>query len=206
MRRLGIFLQAPLPGRVKSLLADEVGPSAASEVQWQIGRRIVSQVTSSGYRTTIWFAPPSEGAFVREWLDGVGRVDLRQQPSGNRGERVAHAFTRMFAEGAKRAVIIGSDCPGVSRRLVAEAFNALAACDVVLGPTSLGGWYLIGLNAPQPALFRALKSPLGKARAQVQTLGLRLKTLRPLREVRTAHDARALGLLRSRSTIDGTYC
>lgn len=198
-------MQAPLPGRVKSILADDVGPSAASEVHWQIGRRIVSQVTSSAYRTTIWFTPPSEGAFVREWLDGLGRIDVRQQTSGNRGDRVAQAFTRMFSEGAKRAVIIGSDCPGVNRRLVAEAFNALAALDVVLGPTSLSAWYLIGLNAPQPALFRALKSPLGKVRAQVQAVGLRLKTLRPLREVRTAHDARALGFLRNRSTIDGTY-
>lgn len=74
-----MFVQAPIPGRIKVRLAEDVGPSAAAEVHWQIGRRIVSQVAGSGYRTTVWFTPPSEGSFIREWLEGLGRVDRTLQ-------------------------------------------------------------------------------------------------------------------------------
>jgi glycosyltransferase A (GT-A) superfamily protein (DUF2064 family) len=203
-------MQAPIPGRVKLRLAEQVGPSAAAEVHWQVGRRVVARVVGPGYRTTVWFTPSSEGAFVREWLDGLGRVEWRAQAVGQLGERLAHAFARHFAEGARRVVLLAGDCPGVDRRLVAGAFAALSACDVVLGPTPSGGCYLLGLKAPQPALLRGLRGTAGgppllpQARARARAAGLRLRLLRPLREVRSPQDARVHGLLPSRSTIDGT--
>ena len=208
MRALGIFARAPIPGRVKARLAEDVGPSTAAEVYWQVGRRVVTNVAGSGYRTIIWFTPPTEGAFMREWLDGVGRVELRPQGGGAIGERLAHAFARHFADGASRAIIVGTDCPGIERRHVTEAFAALDTHDIVLGPTAAGRVYLIGLREPQPALFRgvhwssaAVLAPL-KARAAGARLAPHL--LRPLREVETLQDARALGLLSGRSNIDGT--
>lgn len=208
MRALGIFAQAPIPGLVQQRLAEDVGPSTAAEVAWQAGRRVVANVAGSGYRTTIWFAPPGEAAFVREWLDGVGRVELRPQASGGQGERVAQAFARHFAEGAERAVLIGAECPGVDRRLVTEAFTALGAADLVLGPTMGGGLYLIGLREPHPALFRGGRwssaALLAQTKARAAAAGLRSHLLRPLRAVETLQDARVLGLLTSGSTIDPT--
>ena len=208
MRALGIFAQAPIPGRVKPRLAEHVGPSTAAEVYWQVGRRVVTSVAGSGYRTIIWFTPPTEGPFVREWLDGLGRVELRPQGGGALGERLVQAFARHFSDGARRAVIVGTDCPGVDRRHVTEAFAALDARDVVLGPTQAGGVYLIGLREPQPALFRGVQwsSPAVQAQLKARAAGARLTPhlLRPLREVETLQDARALGLLTGRSNIDGT--
>ncbi|MGH7606042.1 MAG: TIGR04282 family arsenosugar biosynthesis glycosyltransferase, partial [Gemmatimonadales bacterium] len=159
MRRLGVFLLAPIPGRVKARLTAEVGPSAAAEVHWQIGRRIVGQVAGSGYHTTVWFAPAGEAAFVREWLEGLGRIELRPQPPGPLGDRLAHAFARQFADGARRAVLIATDSPGIDRHLVTEAFTALATSDVVLGPTPAGGCYLVALREPHPGLLRGLPGP-----------------------------------------------
>ncbi len=208
MRALGIFAQAPIPGRVKPRLAEDVGPSTAAEVYWQVGRRVVTSVAGSGYRTIIWFTPPTEGAFVREWLDGLGRVELRPQGSGGLGERLVQAFARHFADGACRAVIVGTDCPGVERRQVTEAFAALDTHDVVLGPTQAGRVYLIGLREPQTTLFRGVQWSGAAAQAQLTARAadarLTPRVLRPLREVETLQDARALGLLAARSNIDGT--
>jgi rSAM/selenodomain-associated transferase 1 len=208
VRALGIFAQAPIPGRVMTRLAEDVGPSTAAELYWQVGRRIIASVAGSGYRTITWFAPSTEGAFVREWLDGVGRVELRPQGSGGLGERLAQAFARHFADGARRAVIISTDCPGVERRHITEAFAALDAGGLVLGPTPAGGVYLIGLREPQPALFRGVQwsSPAVLAQLKARAAGARLSPhlLRPLRELETLQDARVLGLLTGRSTIDGT--
>lgn len=208
MRALGIFAQAPIPGRVKTRLAEDVGPSTAAELYWQVGRRVVTNVAGSGYRAIVWFTPPTEGAFIREWLDGVGRVELRPQGGGSLGERLAHAFARHFADGAQRALIIGTDAPGIDRRLVTEAFAALGAADLVLGPTTKGRVYLIGLRGPQPALFRGVRwanaSALAQLKARADAAGLARRVLRPLQEVETLQDARLLGLLAGGSTIDGT--
>ncbi|MBI1966710.1 MAG: TIGR04282 family arsenosugar biosynthesis glycosyltransferase [Gemmatimonadetes bacterium] len=200
MRALGIFANAPIPGRVKLRLAEEVGASTAAEVYWQIGRRVVEAAAGSGYRTTVWFAPAHEGPFIREWLNGLGHVEFRPQASGHLGTRLAHAFARHFAERAERVVLVGTDCPGIDRRLVTESFTALATFDVVLGPTLDGGYYLLGLRAPQPALFRDIPWTTAvvavQTRARAEALGLTHRILRPLRDVDTARDARALGLLK----------
>ena len=88
----------------------------------------------------------------------------------------------------------------MDRRLVAEAFNALGAYDAVLGPAVDGGYYLIGLVEPQPALFRAIPwgtaAVLAQTRARIAESGMRLRLLKPLRDVDTARDARALGFLK----------
>lgn len=209
MRALGILAQAPVPGRVKARLADEVGPSVAAEVYWQVGRRVVAAVAAPGFRTTVWFAPAHEVAFVREWLDGMGRIELRPQPAGTLGARLTFAFARHFQDGAARsgsgAVIVGTDCPGVDRRVVNEAFTALTRFDLVMGPTLDGGFYLLGLRGPAPELLHEVRWGTGAVAAQTRSraaaLGLRTQLLRPLRDVDTARDARALGLL---TTIDGT--
>jgi uncharacterized protein len=208
VRALGIFARAPIPGRVKARLTADVGPSTAAEVYWQVGRRVVTNVAGSGYRTVIWFTPPGESAFVREWLEGLGRVELRPQASGTIGERLVQAFARHFAEGARRVMIVGTDCPGVERRYVTEGFAALDTHDIVLGPTPAGRLYLIGLREPQPALFRGIQWSSAAVQAQVRARAadahLSPHILRPLREVATLQDARVLGLLSGHSNIDGT--
>jgi glycosyltransferase A (GT-A) superfamily protein (DUF2064 family) len=97
-------------------------------------------------------------------------------------------------------VIVSTDCPGVDRRGVLDALGQLAAADVVMGPTLDGGYYLLGLRAPQPLLFQNVAWAAGavaaQTRARAQALGLRLRTLRPLRDVDTARDARLVGLLK----------
>jgi len=196
---LGIFVKAPIPGQVKTRLADEIGPSGAAEVYWRLGRQVVSGAAGSEHRSTVWFAPAREAAFVREWLDGVGPVAFRPQAGASLGERLTNAFTTEFAERARGVVIIGSDCPGVDRRIVQQAFTALGEHDVVLGPALDGGYYLVGLAAPHPALFRGIPwstaAVASQTRTRARALGLSCHLLEPLRDVDTMRDARVLGLL-----------
>ncbi len=200
MQALGILVQAPIPGRVKSRLADDIGPSAAAEVYQQAGRQVVAATVGTGHRTVVWYAPASEAAYVHEWLHDLGRFELRPQSAGSLGARLANAFARHFSDGADRVVLVGTDCPGVSRRLVLEAFGALGSADVVMGPTLDGGYYLLGLREPRPMLFQDIVWTSGTAAAQTRAraaaLGLRLRMLRPLRDVDTAQDARLLGFLK----------
>jgi rSAM/selenodomain-associated transferase 1 len=207
---LGIFAKAPIAWRVKTRLARDIGAAAATALYRRLGRQVVAGTVDARYRTTVWFTPASRGDAVRAWLDGLGAAAFYPQAGGNLGTRLVHAFGHSFADGNDAVVIIGTDAPGVNRRTVMAAFRALRAHDLVLGPSLDGGYYLIGLSAPHPALFRSIpwstKDVLRATQAQAQALGLTCRLLAPLRDVDSVADARALGLWRQpgRPTIDRT--
>jgi glycosyltransferase A (GT-A) superfamily protein (DUF2064 family) len=52
--------------------------------------------------------------------------------------------------------LIGTDCPALTPGDLADAAAALARADVVLVPAEDGGYVLVGLAAPRPALFEGI--------------------------------------------------
>jgi uncharacterized protein len=147
----------------------------------------------------VWFAPPEAGSAVREWLKGLSVAAFRAQLSGSLGVRLHAAFRQHFEEGARRVIMIGSDCPGVDAVLVSRALAMLDEHDLVLGPAHDGGYYLIGLRAPAPHLFQGIawstEAVLEQTLARARQLGLDAAILPTLRDVDSASDARALGVL-----------
>jgi len=196
---LGVFVKAPVPGRVKTRLAAEVGVHRAAEIYRGLGRRVVSACVGTGHDTVVWFAPPLAGPAVCEWLKDLTVAAYRSQVSGSLGARLDAAFRRHFHEGARRVIIIGSDCPGVDAGLVSRALGMLDQHDLVLGPAHDGGYYLIGLRAPAPQLFQDIawstEAVLEQTVARARQLGLGAAILPMLRDVDSASDARALGVL-----------
>src|SRR5690606_6809573 len=76
------------------------------------------------------------------------------QADGDLGERMRRFFEAAFIAGAQRVVLIGSDSPTLPRERLDEAFRKLSTCDVVLGPSDDGGYYLIGCARPIDAIFK----------------------------------------------------
>ncbi len=85
-----------------------------------------------------------------------------------------------FAEGhLRRTIAFNSDSPHLPRSVLEDAFEALAAHDVVVGPTHDGGYYLVGAKAFHPTLFAhdgmgtssALERLLSLARALELSVG-----------------------------------
>ena len=77
-----------------------------------------------------------------------------------------------FSSGASRSVLIGSDIPGITADILATAFDRLKSVDIVLGPASDGGYYLIGFRRSAwrrgaEALFTAM--PWGSSRLLAAT-------------------------------------
>jgi hypothetical protein len=109
------------------------------------------------------------GIAVRDWLRSLSVAACRAQVSGALGARLAAAFRRHFREGAPRVILIGSDCPAVDAGLVSRAVAGLGEHDLVLGPAHDGGYYLIGLRAPAPQLFRGISWSTGAVVEQTLT-------------------------------------
>src|SRR2546425_12750192 len=61
-----------------------------------------------------------------------------------------------FEQGAQDVILTGTDLPTLPRAHLMESLTLIKKHDVVLGPTSDGGYYLIGLRKMVPALFEGI--------------------------------------------------
>jgi rSAM/selenodomain-associated transferase 2/rSAM/selenodomain-associated transferase 1 len=136
--RVILFYRALRPGAVKTRLADGLGDEAALEIY-------AAMLADS------WLALAPIRQQVSARIDDVNAgEDLIGGGAGQRGttleERMDNAFRDAFADGAGRVVLIGSDIPGLGSDRVTEALAALRDHDAVIGPSSGGGYYLIGFR------------------------------------------------------------
>ena len=75
------------------------------------------------------------------------------QQGADLGQRLANSFQHGFQQGCQPIILAGADCPQLDTTILQQALTQLNSHDVVLGPASDGGYYLIGLNQPRSELF-----------------------------------------------------
>jgi rSAM/selenodomain-associated transferase 2/rSAM/selenodomain-associated transferase 1 len=150
---VAIFAKIPEPGRVKTRLAADIGDAAATAIYRRLGRDTVDALRGPGLEVVVYVDPAGEPAraAAADWLGPEG-LEFRPQAQGDLGARMDAALTECLGR-AKLACVIGTDTPGIDRSTMAEAFEALERHDVVIGPATDGGYYLIGLRRPTPHLF-----------------------------------------------------
>ncbi len=192
---LAVFLKAPRLGTVKTRLAAEVGPRHALRLYRVMASRTLAMAREAGLDPTIWFTPADAGIEMRAWLGD--EWDLRPQSSGDLGARLA-AAERAVDRGCGW-MAIGADCPRLDAALLRDAVTFVARDEIVLGPSEDGGYYLIGGRTPLPPVFTAIPwstpAVLAETRARLTRAGVAWRELPTLRDVDTAADARAEGLL-----------
>lgn len=173
MRRLLIFIKEPVPGRVKTRLAAEIGADAACHVYRQCVERTLERLTELRDDITLCVEPAEASGRIQAWLGSAWPV--QPQRGATLGERLADATDRTFTEGVQRVVVIGTDSPWLDDTLVEKAFSAMERADLVLGPAVDGGYYLVGLAKPAPGLFRGIpwstSRVLDQMLANARTLG-----------------------------------
>jgi rSAM/selenodomain-associated transferase 1 len=125
----------------------------------------------------------------------AGEVAILPQADGDLGARMQAACACLFGQGARRVVLIGSDLPTLPSSHVIDAFEALeAGADMTLGPADDGGYYLIGLGRPSPALFAGIswgsECVLEETRAAAAGQSLRVHEIVPWYDVDGLDDLR----------------
>ena len=184
---LVIFGREPAPGGVKSRLASGIGAEAAARVYAATLEHTLEVAKTTGARVVLSLAETPSGSWVR----GVDAA-VEIQRGDDLGERMDDAFTRRFAEGERRVVVVGSDCPWFNAIHVAKAAAKLGGADVVLGPASDGGYWLVAQRPPGLAMFARIpwSSPdtLERTRKRITALGGTWSELEVLVDIDTAED------------------
>lgn len=181
---------------VKTRLIPALGENGAAELQRRMTEAVASQAERFGARRRLRFEIRYDGGdaeSVARWLTPVapsGRC--RPQESGDLGRRMQQAMAQAFAEGGERVVLLGCDCPAMSAEIMAQAFAALVDHDLVLGPALDGGYYLLGLAAPQPVLFADMEwgdeAVLARTLDRAEAASLRVFLLESLADVDRPED------------------
>ncbi|MBC3785327.1 TIGR04282 family arsenosugar biosynthesis glycosyltransferase [Spirosoma utsteinense] len=142
-----IFVKNPIPGTVKTRIARTVGNEQAVAVYQHLLRHTQAITRPLRCRRVVYY-----GDFVNE-DDGWNGYEKQLQSGQDLGQRMQEAFREQFEQGAGPVAIIGSDCLSITACHIEQAFAALARADVVIGPATDGGYYLLAMKKLHPALF-----------------------------------------------------
>jgi rSAM/selenodomain-associated transferase 1 len=184
--KLIVFVKAPHVGAVKTRLARSIGPAAACDAYRALVETLLGHIGRLE-NVELRFTPDNAANEINPWLKRKWQAE--PQGAGDLGQRLHRALEAAFVDGARRVVVIGSDCPDVSAEDIEMAWSVLKEHDLVLGPATDGGYWLIGLRQAQPALFQNIswstttvfQETLTRARAA----RLSVKLLRELSDVDT---------------------
>lgn len=183
MRHLIIFIKNAALGRVKTRLAATVGDVRALEVYLKLLAITQKMALEVDCQRRLYYSDRVE---EEDAWSGAQFAKYVQQ-GNDLGERMHGAFIASFAEGASKAIIVGSDCPELSAGIVEDAFAALDGHDVVVGPAEDGGYYLLGMRARYAAFFehKAWSTPtvLADTLADAERLGLSVALMPMLNDI-----------------------
>jgi hypothetical protein len=197
-RTLVIMAKAPRPGAVKTRLAPSLSPEAVTDFYRCLlddtlalarSLSVSSGSVSSGDVDVAIMCPDSD---VNELAQLAGSdVTVVAQRGVGLAAGLDSVFAR-FANEHQRVIAFNSDSPHLPPSVLEDAFETLAAQDVVIGPTHDGGYYLVGAKASHPTLFASdgmgTSSALQRLLARARALNLSVGSTAPFYDIDVADD------------------
>jgi uncharacterized protein len=184
--RVLVLARAPVPRRCKTRLIPALGPAGAAALHRRLVRRTLATARAAGAGIELWCTPGSDHGFFHACRRDFG-LRLRRQPAGDLGRRMALALL------ARRpALLVGTDCPGLTAGDLRAAWRALARHDCVLQPSTDAGYVLIGARRFERRALAGIAWSSGRELAQTRrrfaALGLDWGELRALPDLDTPPD------------------
>jgi rSAM/selenodomain-associated transferase 1 len=181
-----VFQKNAVVGKVKTRLAAGMGELRALEIYGHL-----IQLTYSALEDV----PVSIWTYFSDFIPEVVTAPTKKsfvQEGQDLGERMANAFARSFELGMDKVVLIGTDCPTLLSQHLNEAFEALTHSDLVLGPATDGGYYLIGMTRRADYLFEGITWSTSQVLSDTMNVasqhGLTTTLLQELADIDTQED------------------
>jgi rSAM/selenodomain-associated transferase 1 len=156
--RLAVFAKYWQPGAVKTRLARGIGAESAAALHRQFLRTLLQRFSAVAAARVLVYSPAERERDFAGLAEGArDSWQLEPQSAGDLGQRMAACFQSAFRQGCERVVLIGSDSPTLPVSWITQAFDELATYPVVLGPSSDGGYYLVGASRTVPPIFEDIR-------------------------------------------------
>jgi uncharacterized protein len=189
---LAVMLKYPDPGKVKTRLGREIGMEQAAGLYSCFVLRLLAECRNTGHEIMLCCHPGRDISHYQAWLgqDYIYTV----QAGGDLGQKMLGCFEQAFEYGFTFPVLMGSDIPGLDRRLIFRALEESGSRQSVIGPSSDGGYYLIGVNRRnfRPDFFRNIpwstSGVLNMTMKKLSSAGLKPFILPVLTDVDTLDD------------------
>jgi len=164
--QLIIFVRNPVPGTVKTDIAQAIGDEKAVQVHSALlthtAEVVRAFVQSGDVSAAVYY-----GDFVND-QDLWDGFEKKLQQGSNLGERMQQAFRERFDAGAERVVVISPNCLELTPEHLKDAYHTLRDGDVVIGPATNGTYYLLGMRKLFTCLFE--NKPWGQATLLQETV------------------------------------
>ena len=189
-----IFARFPLPGKVKTRLARDIGDELAAEFYRLCAEHVFreSAKLSGRVQRYLFYDDAHDSKEIQHWAGT--QFNFVAQVGRDIGRRLEHVFSTVFEHGSQKAIVLATDVPGLSADIIDEAFRALDSFDVVLGPCPDGGYYLLGMKRLYKELFTDIpwstNEVLNKTLNVMRKLGLTVRLLPALADIDTEEDLR----------------
>lgn len=171
-----VFCKAPILGQVKTRLMPTLTGEEAAQIHCELTNKTLQTVTQKRLcEVQLWCSPSIDHPFFNTVSQRYS-MERRVQRGDDLGERMNHAFALALAC-FNSAIIIGCDCPSLTSDDLEQALISLSEdIPCVLAPAEDGGYVLIGLKRPHPALFENMPwgsdQVLRLTRTRIQSLNL----------------------------------
>lgn len=153
-----IFAKLPVPGKVKTRMAADLGNDFAVTFYKNCAEHIfseVSQLKKYGIDCYLFYGIDDDVSKIKKWVNK--KFIYNPQVEGDLGNKMSSAFQNVFAHGKNKVIIIGTDIPDISKEIILNAFEALEKNDMVISPAHDGGYYLLGMKKYMPELFHDIE-------------------------------------------------
>ena len=196
-----IFAKAPIPGEVKTRLCHPLTDDEAASLHGSFVldtlERTKGAVAKHHLSAARYLAcSPSASHVFFQIMEERHGVTIFDQVGDDLGARMLHAFSTVFSRGHRKALIVGTDVPSLPADYYRQALTSLDHYDLMLGPATDGGYYMIALKHPRPELFTGIPwstdQVLKLTRERAEGLGLKISLLPEWRDVDTLADLQAL--------------
>lgn len=189
--RIAVFAKAPVPGRVKTRLAAQLGDEGAARLAASLTTHALATAVAAGIGPVeLWCTPDAKHPFFGECASRF-RVSLREQRGADLGSRMEAAIADALAAGSPM-LLIGSDCPALDAAVLARAAAALGRHDAVFVPAEDGGYVLVGMARHIRGAFDAIAwggdTVMQETRARLVRARARWQELDPLWDVDRPED------------------
>jgi rSAM/selenodomain-associated transferase 1 len=150
-----VVAKQPAPGQTKTRLCPPLTPSQAAELYECFLRDTLDAMRKvPGVEPVIGYLPNDAQDYFHQLAPDMSLI---RQRGSSLGERLDGLLKQALTGGSRKAVVMDSDSPTLPVDYLSMAFEQLTETDVVLGPTTDGGYYLIGVKQPQPRLLRQVQ-------------------------------------------------